>query len=417
MKVGLIGTGTVGSGVIRIYQQNGEHLDRQSLEKVQLKTVCDLDFTRCPQDLSAFQRVSDWRDVVSDPEIGTVVELIGGEEPARSAIAQSLQAGKHVVTANKMVLARHGRDLLALASENRVSLLFEAAVAGAIPVIAPLRSSLLPSRIQAVYGIVNGTTNFILSRMHRFHADFPSVLAEAQRLGYAEAYPSSDVDGYDSLYKLCLLAATAFEVQASPGKALLEGISALSPRDIQQAIERNEVIKLVAMARWTGGRLEMRVHPVILEEGHPLATVSDVFNAVHVLGDGCGELTWIGRGAGGVPTASSVWADILALANRTAYRMPAPVAADLLPKEEMVSSFRIRLCVQDHPDVIASASNLFSQYQVEVREAVRAGSGEGAELIFQTGPAREGNKDRLLETLAQQPWLREIASVLRVGLE
>jgi homoserine dehydrogenase len=416
MNVGLIGTGVVGSGAVWIYQKNRAHWEAQSAETARLKAVCDLDFSRCPYDLTEFQRTHDWRSLLTDPEIEVVVELIGGEEPARTMIAESLQAGKHVVTANKMVLAKHGKALLDLAAENKVSLLFEAAVAGAIPVIAPMCSSLRPNQIQSVFGIVNGTTNFILTRMHQSDADFQDVLAEAQRLGYAEADPSSDIEGRDSLYKICLLAATAFHTQVSVEDVLVEGISAITAADIQWANKRGQVIKLVAMARWNDARMELRVHPVILEGSHPLAAVNDVYNAVFVRGDCCGDLLFCGRGAGGTPTASAVWADILALANRAAYRVAPLVPAGLFPKEEMVSSFRIRLRVTEQISLVAEACRVFAEHQVGILEVVRAGSGEDGELVIATTPTQEGIKSRLLEALALQPWVKEIAGVLRFGL-
>ena len=416
VNIGVIGTGTVGSGVIGIYQKNGERLTASTGEAIRLKSVCDLDFCRCPYNLSEFQQTQDQHAILSDPEIQIVVELIGGEHPAGEIIAEALKSGKHVVTANKLVMAKHGKALLELAAEKKVSLLFEAAVAGAIPIIAALHHSLQPNRIQGVYGIVNGTTNFILTQMHQRDADFQEVLREAQRLGYAEADPSSDIEGLDSLYKLCLLAAVAFQAPIPVENVLVEGISAITAQDLRFVKSRGGVVKLIALARHTKGKLELRVHPTILASSHPLAGVNDVFNAVYVQGDCSGDLMFYGPGAGGIPTASAVWADILAIADKTAYRPILSNCCHFLPSEEMESKYYFRFQTDGNRIGIAEICAVFAAHRIGIQEVLRVGSGEETELLVNTDKATEKDKNMLLRAVSVLPGVKKRGSVIRIGL-
>jgi len=413
--IGVIGLGTVGSGVMHIYRENRERLLAGSSVPLRLEAVCDLDFTRSSADLSGLRQTGNWRSMVDDPRIGIVVELIGGEEPARSIIEASLQAGKHVVTANKLVLAKHGMALWNLAAANGVSLLFEAAVGGAIPLIAPLGSTLLPNRVQGIYGILNGTTNYILTRMIDQGADYQTVLKEAQEYGYAEADPTSDVEGFDSLYKLCVLCAMTFQANIPLQEVLREGITGIDGEDIRFLKERGQTVRLIAIARPIGARLELRVHPVVLDKNHPLAAVKDVFNAVYLQGDCVGESMFYGRGAGGVPTASSVWADILSLANRTAYRPPPLHTAELLPAEEILSRYYMRLAVADSKTAIAEVGRIFAAHHIGLREAVLTDQASGKELILLTDQAMEKDKNRAVEALPSVPGIEHVSTVLRVG--
>lgn len=420
LGIGLIGTGTVGSGVISLYRKNGDRLLASARQPMHLHTVCDLDFSRCPHDLSEFRKSHDWEEVINDPQIQIVVEVIGGEETAKRIIEKALQAGKHVVTANKLLMAKHGASLLELAAHKRVFLMFEASVGGAIPMIAPLGMTLLPNHIQAIYGIVNGTTNFILSQMQEKSEDFSTALLEAQRQGYAEADPSSDIDGYDSLFKLCVLASMAFQAKVSMERILLEGIRNITPETIRFVKSRNQVIKLLAMAQKKENGLEMRVHPVALEKSHPLAMVNDTYNAIYVKADCIGEAMFYGRGAGGVPTASSIWADLLMIVNQTAFH-PLPLQAlEVAIKEELQSRFYLPIYVGHSGIKRNEIQEILERHEGKLEEIFLLEKEEADQKqgwMILTGPITERVKGEIVKALSLHPGVIGIGNVLRMGIE
>jgi homoserine dehydrogenase len=416
MNIGLIGTGTIGSGVIHLYQSNFAKLSSHAKTPFKLKTICDLDFSKCPYDLSSFQKTNSFKELIADPEINIIIELIGGDEPARTIIESALKAKKHVVTANKLVLAKYGKDLLKLAEDNNVSLLYEASVGGAIPIINNLKDSLSPNNFKEMVGILNGTTNFILTKMQKEGADYAVVLKEAQKLGYAEADPSSDVEGMDSRYKLSILASIAFHADINIEQILMEGITKISAKDINYAKNLDASIKLLAIARNTDKGLELRVHPVILKNSHPLASVNDVFNAIYVDGDATGESMFYGRGAGSIPTAGSVWADILNIINGTAYVTEKKLKVNILPKEEIVSKYYIRLLVEDKPGVLAEISGIFAKLNISIKEAIQKGADEDAELVIVTHSIKEGIKNKAIEKIKALSCIKDVASIIRVGI-
>ncbi len=416
MNIGLIGTGTVGSGVIYIDQHNGDKLSTSAKYPFKLHTLCDLDFSKSPYDLSAYKLTSQWRDLINSPDIDIVVELIGGEEPARTIIETALSKGKHVVTANKLVIAKYGKALFALAKANGVHLMFEAAVGGAVPIIKPLRSTLLPNHIKGIYGIVNGTTNFILTAMQNQGSDYAEVLKEAQQLGYAEADPTSDVGGFDSLYKLKVLAMVAFGVDVNIADILIEGITDITAKDIEYCKDMGLVIKLLAIGQEREGQLELRVHPVMLDKDHPLAAVNGVYNAIYVIGDAAQDIMFYGRGAGSIPTASSVWADVLDIVNETTYSVDDLRPVKLRSLDTVMSEYYFRFQVKDKTGVLADIASILARHGISVKNAVQKGLGDDAELVMITHTVSESAKNNALSDIKSLSSVSKISGVIRVGI-
>jgi homoserine dehydrogenase len=416
MNIGLIGTGTVGSGVIYIDQNNADKLSTSAKRPFKLHTLCDLDFSKSPYDLSSYNLTSDWKELTNSSEIDVVVELIGGEEPARTIIETALKHGKHVVTANKLVIAKYGKELFALAKSHGVHLLFEAAVGGAVPIIKPLRTTLMPNHIKGIYGIVNGTTNFILTAMQNNGSDYAEVLKEAQKLGYAEADPTSDVGGFDSLYKLKVLAMTAFGVDVNIGDILVEGITEITSKDIEYCKDMGLVIKLLAIGQERDGQLELRVHPVMLSKDHALAAVNGVYNAIYVIGDAAQDIMFYGRGAGSIPTASSVWADLLDLINHSMYSIEALTSAKLRSLDTVMSEYYFRFQVKDKPGVLADIATILAKHGISVKNAVQKGLGDDAELVMITHTVSEAAKNEALSEIKSLSSVSKISGVIRVGI-
>ncbi|MDD5455876.1 MAG: homoserine dehydrogenase [Candidatus Margulisbacteria bacterium] len=416
VNIALIGSGIVGSGVIHIYKHNFQKLRENAKKEIVLKTICDLDFNKCPHDLSSFKLSKDWKEVVADPDIQIVVELIGGEEPAKSIIKAALQNHKSVVTANKLVLAKYGKELLELAVANGVDILYEASVGGAIPIISPLKRTLVPNNIMGIYGIVNGTTNYILTKMHEKNARYHEVLKDAQKLGYAEADPTSDVGGFDSQYKLAILSSVAFQAEINYQDILVEGITDVSPNDILYIREFDLVIKLVAIARMDNGQLELRVHPVALNRKHPLASVNDVYNAIYVVGDAVGDIMFSGQGAGGIPTASSVWADILDIVNDTPYKTGRIQKIKIKAHDDIKSEYYFRFRVKDKPGVLAEISGVFAKYEISIKNAMQKGLGDGAELVIISHVIQEKYKNLAVGEIKNLSSVKKVSSVIRVGI-
>ena len=434
-KIGLLGYGTVGTGTAEIIlDPEGRNSLLQDIEIAKVG-VRSLDQPRSPE-LPSGVLTTDLAAIVSDPEIEIVVELLGGLEPARSLILQAIEHGKHVVTANKAVIARHGAEIFTAANQAGVYVLFEAAVGGGIPVVKPLKQSLGVNRIQTVIGIINGTTNYILTQMTEEGADFEEVLAEAQQLGYAEADPTADVDGYDAADKIAILAAIAFNGRIKREEIDCEGIRKINATDISYADDLGFVIKLLAIAK--RGRspiaksnadndsLQVRVHPTLVSKNHPLANVNGVYNAILVEGDPLGQVMLFGPGAGKGATASAVVSDIVNivgfLQTSNATRKLDPMLScphdhfkQLTPIAEIDSRFYARFLCQDVPGVIGHLGTSFGKHDVSLESVVQIGFRDNlAEIVVVTHDVQEGNFRQALEEIKSLTSIDSIPSILRV---
>jgi homoserine dehydrogenase len=427
IRLGLLGLGTVGAGVVKILQTHGEALRERIGGNVVLARIADADVRRprAGLDLSALPLVDDARRVLDDPDIDIVVELIGGLEPARTFILKAMAAGKHVVTANKALLAHHGPELFDHARRNRVLLGFEAAVAGGIPLIRAVKDGLPANRILSAFGIVNGTCNYILSKMTDEGRDFAEVLKEAQAQGYAEADPSLDVDGFDSAHKLQILATLAFRTAVDLKDIYTEGIVGIPQQDVVYACELGYRIKLLAIAKAAGGALEARVHPTMIPATSPMAAVSGVFNAVFMTGDNVGNLMFYGRGAGQMPTASAVWSDTVEIARRVAHRLPAldvdlpSLARDplpLRPMDDIRSEYYLRVMAQDHPGVLAQVAGILGRHDISLAAVLQKGraQGEAVPVVMLTHEARERDMRAALAAIDRLPVVAGRTTMIRV---
>ena len=425
LRIGLLGCGNVGAALVTL-------LDEQR-HTVTARTGIELHITRIAVRSTAKDRglsvdpsvfCTDAAAVVSDPDIDLVVEVVGGIEPARTLICQAISAGKPVVTANKELLANCGAELFAAAEEAGLDLLFEAAVAGAIPLIRPLRESLVAEPVRRVMGIVNGTTNYILTQMAERGASYPEALSEAQSLGYAERDPTADVEGFDAGAKAAIIATVTFGAVVVAGDVYREGISRITRDDIEMARRLGYAVKAVAVAERTddgsGDRPEVavRVHPAMVPLQHPLASVRDSFNAVVVQGDAVGELMFYGRGAGGRPTASAVLGDLVdAAVNLTSGgpgRMGRLVRARIRSIDDLRSAYYICVEVADQPGVLASVAAVFGRHRVSIRSMEQHGLGDEARLVFITHESRERDVQATLRDLRGLEPVHEVGTVVRV---
>ncbi|MEN9203861.1 MAG: homoserine dehydrogenase [Thermostichus sp. DG02_4_bins_136] len=432
-RVGLLGLGTVGTGVVQILQRPGHPL----LQTVDIAAVGvrSLDKPR-EVHIPPERLTTDLERIVSDPEIDVVIELMGGIEPARSLILKAVDHGKQVITANKAVIARHGAEIFQAAAQAKVSVLLEAAVAGGIPILQPLQHSLRASRIEAVWGIVNGTTNFILSQMTQEGSSFEEALAVAQARGYAEADPGADVEGWDAADKIAILASLAFGLPVARDQIPCEGIRGISATDIRYAREWGFTFKLLAIAQKAGpSRLDIRVHPTLLPSTHALAGVSGVENAVLVQGDPLGQVVLSGPGAGQGPTASAVVGDLLSLIAhlQTGAQVPNPLwgfppasafpPADaesaelpaLIPLAELEAEFYVRVLAQDRPGVIGAIGTCFGNHQVSLESITQKECHrEQAEIVILTHTVREADCQQAIAEIRQLPQVAGIPAVFRV---
>ena len=425
IQVGILGIGTVGTGTFNVLQRNQEEIRRRAGRGIEVTMVADLDVARAQAIVCTHaQVVNDARAVIANPDIDVVVELIGGYGIAKTLVLEAIAAGKHVVTANKALLAVHGTEIFAAASAKGVMVAFEAAVAGGIPIIKALREGLTANRIQWVAGIINGTTNFILSEMRDKGLNFDVVLKEAQRLGYAEADPTFDIEGVDAAHKATLMSALAFGIPVQFDKAYVEGITALSSADIRYAEQLGYRIKLLGITKRVAGGVELRVHPCLIPAQRLIANVEGAMNAVMVQGDAVGTTLYYGKGAGAEPTASAVIADLVDIARLAAadeaHRVPhlafqANAMSDLpvVPMSEVVTSYYLRLSVADEPGVLAKVTGILAQSGISIdavlqREADKVG-GEGAtqtDLIILTHDTREGTMNEALALMQALPTVK-----------
>ncbi len=423
LRVGMLGCGNVGAAVIRLLDEHADDIARRAGCRLEVARVAvrDLDRERGVRiDRSWFTQ--DGASVVEDPVIDIVCELLGGIEPARSLILRAFDHGKPVVTANKELLANHGRELFDASDAKRLDLYFEAAVGGGIPLIRPLKESLTGERLRRVMGIVNGTTNFILTKMSDEGRAFADVLAEAQRLGYAEADPTADVDGHDAAAKCAILASIAFNARVVASDVFREGIRGVTTEDIEFARRLGYVVKLLAVGELDGERIAVRVHPAMIPAGHPLASVRDAFNAVFVEGPKIGELMFYGRGAGGDPTATAVVGDLVSvarnlLAGARGVGCTCFHERTIRPMSEMEGQYYLLLRVEDRPGVLAEISSVFGSNLVSIKSVWQEGVGADAQLVFITHRAREGAFQQVVKELQDLGAVHEVRSVLRVEAE
>lgn len=397
IKVGILGCGTVGSEVARLIESDKSDLSARSGATLEVVAIGVRDSAKVRAGVSPKLLTDDLDSIVAHPEIEIVIEVMGGIDPARALIMKALAAKKSVVTANKALLALHGAEIFAAAKSNGVDLYYEAAVAGAIPIVRPLRESVVGDSVQRVMGIVNGTTNYILTKMDEDGASYEAVLKEAQRLGYAEADPTADVGGADAAAKIAILASLAFHTSVTIDDVFTEGITSLSSRDIEIARAINHVIKLLAIGEVTEkGEVSVRVHPTLIPRSHPLAAVRNAFNAVFVEAKSAGELMFYGRGAGGAPTASAVLGDLVAIARHLSFGGLGGRESDyadlpIAKMDSVMTRYLIRLDVADRPGVLASVAQTFAKHAVSIQTVRQSGRGEDAELVIMTHSALDGH--------------------------
>jgi homoserine dehydrogenase len=425
--VGIIGFGNVGAGTYKTLLDNQANIDRKVGRPVRVRKIADVDWSRPrPFGLAvpAELQVTDARDLINDPAIAIVVESIGGIRPSLELVLGALRAGKSVVTSNKELVARHGKELFHAAAERNLDLAFEGSVGGGIPIIRPLKSCLAGNRINRIMGIVNGTTNFILTQMSQNRTEFADALAEAQRLGYAEPDPTNDVEGLDASFKLAILASIGFETRVQVESIYREGITGLAARDMEYARRFGYVIKLLAIGAQVNGGLELRVHPTLLPQHHPLAAVNGPFNAIFVRGSSVGDVMFYGQGAGPLPTGSAMVGDIIDVARNIRFGATGRVACTcfdekpFLPIEELQTRYYIRLDVADRPGVLAAIAHVFGEEGVSLASVLQMGaSGESAEIVWLTHTTRERQMQRSLDRIAALPEVNKINSRIRVEAE
>ncbi|HNJ82791.1 MAG TPA: homoserine dehydrogenase [Piscinibacter sp.] len=430
IQVGLLGIGTVGGGTFAVLQRNQEEIRRRAGREIRITMVADLDVERAKKIVGdAAQVVSDARAVIANPEIDIVVELIGGYGIARTLVLEAIAAGKHVVTANKALLAVHGSEIFAAARAKGVVVAFEAAVAGGIPIIKALREGLTANRIEWVAGIINGTTNFILSEMRSKGLDFAVVLKEAQRLGYAEADPTFDIEGVDAAHKATIMSAIAFGIPVQFDKAHVEGITKLQAADIRYAEQLGYRIKLLGITKRRDRGIELRVHPTLIPSTRLIANVEGAMNAVVVHGDAVGTTLYYGKGAGAEPTASAVIADLVDITRlHTAdpdHRVPSlafqPGAMQdtpILPMAEVVTSFYLRLVVADKAGVLARITGILAEHGISIDAVLQRESAEGeaqTDLIILTHDTVEGEMDKALAQMQALPTV--LAPIVKIRKE
>ncbi|MGH2331498.1 homoserine dehydrogenase [Thermoanaerobacter mathranii] len=418
MKIGLMGLGTVGTGVVHLINQNGKNIEKKLGEKIEIKKILVKDPNKKRASFAEGKITFDANDILEDEEIDVVVEVMGKEHPALEYIIKALKKGKHVVTANKEVIAVHGKELIKLATENKVNLLYEASVGGGIPIIRPLKQCLAANKIYEIKGILNGTTNYILTEMKQKGLDFEEVLKEAQQKGYAEADPTDDVEGFDAARKLAILCTLAFNKFILPEKIYTKGIKSISKSDIKYAEELGYHVKLIAYAKIDENeRLEAWVHPVMIKKDNPLSSVNGVFNAILVDGNAVGEVMFYGQGAGMMPTASAVVADIMDVKNHIVIQNGCE-DADLLPIVDTASKYYIRLIAIDKPGVMSKITGILGDKGISLLSVVQKGVlKDTAEIVLITHIANTGKVFEALDEIQNMKEVESIESVIRVEEE
>ncbi len=422
IKIGLLGSGTVGSGVVRVLKENMEEITARVGTRLVLAKVLVRDKKKPRPYLDGVELTDRVEDILEDEEISVVVEAMGGLHPAKEYMLRAMEAGKSVVTANKDVVAQFGQELFDMAEKHDVDFRFEASVGGGIPIIMPLKQCLTANRISEVLGIVNGTTNYMLTKMSEEGMSYDDVLKEAQEKGYAEANPSADVDGLDAARKAAILSSIAFNMRISLADVSVEGITKITPEDISYAKNLGYVVKLLAIGKETDDGINVRVHPVFLPKEHPLASVNGVYNAIFVRGNAIGEAMFYGPGAGSLPTASAVVADIIDVSrdivthsfgrlNCTCYREKV-----LCPIEKTQSSYYVRLLVEDKPGVLGAIATAFGNADVSLQSVIQTqrDGNEHAEIVAITHCVSHANILAALGVLKALPVVSEVRNLIRV---
>lgn len=422
IKVGLLGLGTVGTGVIKVLDKNAHEITNKAGAVIEVKSVLVRNVNKSRNIAGDFMLTDNIDDIINDPEIKIVIEVMGGIDPARGYMLKALRAGKHVVTANKDVVAQYGREMFDAAKENDVDFLFEASVGGGIPIITPLKQCLTANRITEVIGIVNGTTNYMLTKMTDEKMDYATVLAEAQAKGYAESDPTADVGGFDAARKAAILASIAFNTRVTLEDVYVEGITKITPEDIEYARELGYVIKLLAIAKENEQNgVAVRVHPAFVPKNHPLASVNDVFNAIFIKGNAIGEAMFYGRGAGELPTASAVIADVVDAARDIVNHIVGRVRCtcfehkEICPVETTVSAYYIRLLVEDETGVLATIAGVFGECGVSLNSVIQTRKvNNKAEIVLITHEVAEKNIQRTASIMEEMADVTKICNIIRV---
>lgn len=422
IKIAILGMGTVGSGVVAIMNKRGENIKNKvgtelKVEKILVKDNSKKREIELPPEVLTYNV----EDILDDPEIELIVELMGGEEPAYEYITKAISKGKSVVTANKLVIAKYGDEILKLARENEVQVSFEASVAGGIPIIRPLKESLVANRIEEIYGILNGTTNYILTKMTQERIEFDKALEEAQRLGYAERDPSSDIKGFDAAYKIAILSSIAFETSVDADSIYIEGIEGVTLEDIKLADELGYVIKLLAIGKKYDDGLNIRVHPAFISKNHPLAMVNGAYNAIYLYGDAVGDVMLYGKGAGQMPTGSAVVADIIQVAKDINYNrldthsLGAPRNQQIKEINQIDNSFYLRIQVLDKPGVMSQVTKVLGDNHVSLSAVSQKHMLTPiVPLVLITHPVKEENMRKSLYELENLESVVKINNLIRV---
>ena len=425
INIGIIGFGIVGSGTAKVLLNNKDILNERLGFKLNLRRIADLDITtdrgiKIPEGVLT----TDVNRIFNDPEIDIVVELIGGIKPAKDFIMKAIQNGKHVVTANKALLATHGTDIFNAAREKGVEVGFEASVAGAIPIIKVMKEGLIANRIKAIYGIINGTSNYILTKMTDENVEFADALKEAQALGYAEADPTFDIEGIDTAHKLTILATLSYGIPLSFSSVHIEGISKITAQDINFASELGYKVKLLAITKETDGEIELRVHPTMLPKDYLIAKVDGPFNAIYVEGDATGSTMYYGRGAGSVPTGSAVVSDIADIARNIQKnalgRVPTipNISGDVRIRkmDDITSRYYFRFSALDKPGVLSKISGILGNHNISITSVIQKGRmvGEAVPLVVLTHEAKEKDMRQAIEEIDKLPVVMGKTVIIRV---
>ena len=420
LKVGMLGCGVVGSQIARLLVENKSDLTSRAGANLELVKVAVKDIKTKREGIPSNLLTDDAKSIVNDPEIDLIIEVIGGINPAKELILTAIKNGKSVVTANKALLAQSGAELYAAADNANVDLYYEAAVAGAIPILRPLRESLVGDQVLRIMGIVNGTTNYILTKMDESGTAFEDALKQAQALGFAEADPTADVEAVDAASKAAILAGLAFHSRVSDSDVYREGITKITATDVKVAKAMDMVIKLLAIAELTpGGEISVRVHPALISRTHPLASVRESFNAVFVEAKSAGQLMFYGKGAGGEPTASAILGDLVAVARHKVSGGIGPKESDYADLKiakigQTKTRYLIRLNVADKPGVLESVAHVFASHGVSIQTVRQTGAGDKAELIVMTHSSTESALSETVKDLSKLAVVTDVASVLRV---
>lgn len=428
IKIGLIGFGTIGAGVVKLLAKNSILIEEKLGARLTLKKIADLDITT-DRGVAVTSGVltTNVEEVISDPEISVVIELIGGYEPAKSFVLKAIETGKHIVTANKALLAVHGAEIYAAAAQKGVEVLYEAAVGGGIPVLSAIKGNMAGNNFTTVLGILNGTCNYILTKMTQEGADFAEVLKKAQELGYAEADPTFDIEGIDTAHKLCILLSLCFGTRIDFKDIYTEGISSISAIDINFARDFGYKIKLLAIGKRDGERIEARVHPTMIPVNYPLADVGGAFNAIRLTGDFVGPVMLYGRGAGMDPTASAVVGDVMDIARNLMAgvgRRTAPLGylddkvktLSIKPVGEIVSKYYLRFSAVDKPGVLARIAGVLGKYDISIESMVQTArqAGETVPIVIMTHEAREMDVREALDEIDSFDIIMEKSHLIRI---